>query len=304
LTDHGAASQDDLPSEQTGTMRIKRRCKVAMIINWPARSRAINWGEVGGMYEEGHNEIDTTDITTENINAVITQAQYRTMCAAANGAPPSGDNYTLHNDGLYGLRVPDQTALGLNAALYRTRLQQVCGDFLNSLINNIHLQNLIRDNTRDEHPEGWIIVMMNGCEPTDILADPAHGNNTVVEADYVPPVSSLGLHYGIAMINNPDRASDGDLVVHEMGHCRYLTHHETGMSPTGGTASDNPDDHDVNDHNCIMCYPWGIPSRNPPTTASGLTWNQGDATQPRFCGKCNLKIRGWDFRRPGMPAQS
>jgi hypothetical protein len=98
---------------------------------------------------------------------------------------------------------------------------------------------------------------------------------------------------------------DGFLFAHEMGHCRYLLHHQTDRDvhdPTspkfGVTQYDNPNDHDRNDHNCTMCYPDGIATR------PGLTWNKGDSTESRFCGKCLLKLRGWNVRDPALPASS
>ena len=245
------------------------------------------------MYEEGYNELDIDDLETKNIDEVITEAEFQTVCNATNGPAPVGDNYTLKNNGVYGLTLPNQTTLGLNAAQYRQRLEQICDQFINN-ITNVQLQQLINDNLRDSCPEGWIVMMVNMCEPVNVLADPANGNNTVVNANWVPTVVALGLEFGIAMIDNTFDDSDGFLIAHEMAHCRQLLHHETN----GSGNSDVAEDHDLNDHNCIMCYPHGIASR------PGLTWNDGDATQPRFCGKCNIKVRGWDIRQPGMPPQS
>lgn len=64
---------------------------------------------------------------------------------------------------------------------------------------------------------------------------------------------------------------------HEMGHCLYLRHHYTAGATSGAPAtwpaSDNPDDHDADDPGCAMSY---------------------YRTDWHLCGKCILKLRGWD----------
>lgn len=63
--------------------------------------------------------------------------------------------------------------------------------------------------------------------------------------------------------------------LHEIGHCLFLPHHWTGRDPATGAATALaavPNEHDYQDY-CIM----------------GYNRCHGD-----FCGRCNLKLRGWD----------
>jgi hypothetical protein len=64
--------------------------------------------------------------------------------------------------------------------------------------------------------------------------------------------------------------------LHEMGHCLYLRHHYTSPATgpiAGWPASDNPADHDKDDAACALSY-------------YQTAWH--------LCGKCALKLRGWD----------
>ena len=74
------------------------------------------------------------------------------------------------------------------------------------------------------------------------------------------------------------------VVGHEMGHNFYLRHSEnTGDKPPGH--------HDTSDHNCIMAYS---------STSSGHAHQAPGVFEPHLCGKCNLKLRGWDMDKlPG-----
>ena len=83
------------------------------------------------------------------------------------------------------------------------------------------------------------------------------------------------------------------LMAHEIGHNLYLSHWEV----PAGDFYRRPIDHDQNDHNCMMSYAWNITSR--PTLAAN-----GWLFFGRFCGKCNLKLRGWDLTPAELPAQS
>lgn len=77
--------------------------------------------------------------------------------------------------------------------------------------------------------------------------------------------------YGRGLYNNWPYQGDGFSrnTMHEMGHVLYKRHHNTSSS----NASGFPADHDRTDH-CVM----------------GYRYCEGE-----FCGKCHLKLRGWDI---------
>ena len=76
------------------------------------------------------------------------------------------------------------------------------------------------------------------------------------------------------------------VVGHEMGHSLYLLH-------ASNTTDKHPNDHDQSDNNCFMSY--STPSVAFPFQAQGVY-------EPHLCGKCNLKVRGWNIT--ALPANS
>ena len=104
---------------------------------------------------------------------------------------------------------------------------------------------------------------------------------------------SSALIAGVTLISNVMRKrQDRFLICHELGHLMYLSHHEVNIK-TG--LSSNWHSHDLADHNCTMSYAFGIKSR------PKLEWLVEDADEPRFCGKCILKLRGWRVAFAGLP---
>lgn len=112
---------------------------------------------------------------------------------------------------------------------------------------------------------------------------------TVIRAGYAHVVhmtnSGIGFENGVCYVFWPKADYDAKSYVvekyalHEMGHCLYLRHHYT--SPASGPiatwpASDNPKDHDKDDAACAMSY-------------FQTAWH--------LCGKCSLKLRGWDEQK-------
>jgi len=103
---------------------------------------------------------------------------------------------------------------------------------------------------------------------------------------------SQGFPNGGVMIN---KNSPGNhvyyIVCHEMGHCFLLNH---GINNSERIKDEAPgkfmyEEHDPLDQNCIMDYGHiGDKVKHPHRTA--------ETYQPHFCGKCNLKLRGWDVR--------
>lgn len=63
--------------------------------------------------------------------------------------------------------------------------------------------------------------------------------------------------------------------LHEMGHTIFMPHQWTDRAANGAVSGGVPAEHDYSDY-CIMSYQRG-------------TRNHFD-----FCGRCNLKLRGWD----------
>ena len=192
--------------------------------------------------------------------------------------------------GMYTADIPSQGTFE-SAKDYKAKIYKLTETFIkaNSYKFFIEAANWMRKRVGKTHGPGLILMHANFCRPVTVkkkfLGIPYSSEK------YVPGIICIGLPAGVSIISNPTGKDeqDGFLISHESGHCRYLSHHE--IKGTG--VSDQPKDHDLSDKNCTMCYPFGIQSRNPPATATKLTWNRGDATESSFCGKCILKLRGW-----------
>jgi hypothetical protein len=124
----------------------------------------------------------------------------------------------------------------------------------------------------------------------DIETDPKNGNTTVLPANrqYVTWGGSIGLPDSVVLADQKDPDKVYYVIAHEMGHNFYLLHWEN-------TGENNLKHHDRADHNCIMSY--STDSRRYPYQAQGVY-------TPHFCGKCNLKLRGWNILESAMPNQS
>jgi len=122
----------------------------------------------------------------------------------------------------------------------------------------------------------------------DVQQDPSNGQTNVVDAGYIPGALSTSLDDNVILVDQQDSDAVYYVVSHEAGHSYWLQHFENA----GGST---PAEHDTDDHNCTMSYS---------SSTSGFA-NQAPGTmRPHFCGKCNLKLRGWDVTAAGLPAKS
>ena len=108
--------------------------------------------------------------------------------------------------------------------------------------------------------------------------------NVPAHLNYVAWTFSIGLPDSVIYVDQKDPDKVYFVLAHEMGHNLFLMHWEN----TSGT----PMDHNQGDHNCIMSYS----SRTSP-----LPFHAQGVYTPHFCGKCNLKLRGWDVTHAGLP---
>jgi hypothetical protein len=85
------------------------------------------------------------------------------------------------------------------------------------------------------------------------------------------------------------------LFAHELGHALFLKHYKNTLGYVEL-------DHDESDDNCVMSYIYDPDS--PPMTGSQVAdrphYRPGQY-DPEFCGKCNLKLRGWNIRSGDLP---
>jgi hypothetical protein len=156
-----------------------------------------------------------------------------------------------------------------------------------------------------------------------ILADPNDGELRATDGAVVldslvhrpvqirgEDVKTEGIGYGgingVCWIDQGLRSKMYSLLAHELAHCMFLQH---GLN----APSTRRADHDERDDNCVMSYPnlltkatfdaqvakdhW-IPKS---AVMSAKPHYAHDVFTPHFCGKCNLKLRGWNLRSERMP---
>jgi LysM repeat protein len=267
----------------TGTFRIWRFNQIAMVVNWPARTNGEDWGLIHDEFLKAWLDVDTGHITYKTITDVITEAEYRAIVEA----------HTSHKQGIFkkirlkpnslvGVSLPSQ-GWGTDDATYKAALKTFTNDdYWDKIYDPLRAQ--LSKNIRKEHPAGFIVVNFMTHEPVDIMEKPPF-KRTVTFPNYITWTFSIGLPDSVIFADQKDPDKVYYVVSHEMGHNFWLQHWENA----GPVFAD----HDNNDHNCSMAYSGSLYPHQAP----------GSYT-PHFCGKCNLKLRGWDVNAGGIPASS
>jgi hypothetical protein len=115
-------------------------------------------------------------------------------------------------------------------------------------------------------------MMFPPNEPLQVQLPPS--SNITGASGWATAERACAIWYGSVWYNNWPYQGDGfsKNSMHEMGHTLYLRHHFTSAGGTHANASFR-EDHDNTDR-CLM----------------GYLFSEGE-----YCGKCHLKIRGWDI---------
>jgi len=198
---------------------------------------------------------------------------------------PLWQKFSLTKDCLYGRDVPKQE--DLKGPAYEAALNLLFYDDTNGFVYRISrpMARLVANKLRPKHPRGHLVVAFRPHRPVDILKDGADPSKGSHKTGFVARFVSMGLTDGIVTYDLGDGDRRGFVVTHEFGHHNFLYHHEA--------ASDtHPTHHDTTDHNCTMSY------------NNGVTAFPEGGYNPLFCGKCNLRLRGWKVTGAGIPASS
>ncbi|MFP2925516.1 hypothetical protein ACLESO_09910 [Pyxidicoccus sp. 3LG] len=313
----GGAGWDTILRARTGQMTLWRQHRIAAVVEWPQPAQAINWGDVSAEYARAYCELDYGHLTT------LTAAQMRARHFEGDPLAPTFEdtlrvvigatlrtdyqvgNVTWSNASLFDTNIDVPAQEGDEKA--RVYTQRVKADTRARLSMNF-LQSYAEAVATFVAERGgiivhgrWVPALRVTHRPTAPWKDP-HDENLELG------LMCIGLTRGVVVLSHamyPDYQSRF-IVAHEMGHSRFLNHHETGNAPQANAInphSDTPTHHDLRDHNCMMCYPFGIPSRNP-RLGRAVDWGTGSADRPVFCGKCILKLRGWKVTTAALPNAS
>ncbi|MFO0587366.1 MAG: LysM peptidoglycan-binding domain-containing protein [Polyangiaceae bacterium] len=284
---HNVKDEKSRIHAETGTFRVKRFNKVAVVIDWPARSNSYEWDKIAVEFGKAWFELDTSHIASKKMKDVITNAEY---VAVVKANTTHTANIKLEDDALVGVPLPAQVppapAPAMNSAAYEAALRTyVYDNFWQRIV--YPLRDVVGKNIRKEYPIGWVIVNFLTHKPVNIQKNPP-ADTSIDKASFVTWSSSYGLADSVIFADQKDPDKVYYVVGHEMGHNLWLHHFENA----GGTK---PAEHDTSDHNCIMSYS---------SSSSGFAHQAPGTFTPRFCGKCNLKLRGWDVDGGALPASS
>lgn len=284
---HGVTTKDKRVHVKSGRFQIWRRNQIAMVVHWPARTNAHQWAEISAEFEPAYNDVKAAPVS-KNISDVLSAAVYKDI-VAANTVHTDKTKISLLADSLVGVTLPTQG--NLNAADFKRKVKRYVHDDFNSRIRG-RLREELSKSIRADHPGGFIIVEFLVHRPINVETDPGNNNHAVTAANtgFVTWAGSIGMADSVIFADQKDPDKVYYVVAHEMGHNFWLEHWEN-IENNGG----NPADHDQADHNCTMSY----------SDDSGVHPHQGlGSYTPHFCGKCNLKLRGWDINHASMPADS
>ncbi len=291
----------------TGTIQNWRRAVLASYLPWPARPgpKQIQPGDWQRVQEELARacvwfDVDPNAIPTDTPSAILDPVKYKAWIEDALYFVGGNDKKTegkktgaaLATDFGISTTVADATPVVLvhgNSQPYIIKDVVTMGLFGGksaSAFPNAPRQELyvgskqfidmVIDSVRATKPRGFIVGDVDGF--------------VSVSARYptLPPQNlfCVGMRDLACFIDHNADYPRGFMLTHEMAHCLWLRHSERAGEPV-------LEDHDRDDHYCMMSYP--DPSNTAPAHLQQATFD------PHFCGKCNLKLRGWNVRANGVP---
>ncbi|AEI64845.1 hypothetical protein [Corallococcus macrosporus] len=272
---------------ETKPIVVWRRVEVFGVVGWPLRNHGALPAKCQARYAESFLQVDFSRTRYQAITAVLTHQDYVDWLAhiEVHATPVIGplravlDATTLHDACPIVLRNP-------NAALssgQKNNLYFFTNNMFSELVSapNVpsaggFLLDRIAQRMRTGHAPCGGIIMLEYKLSDDIKEALRTSDGGDV------PTTSNGNGALMGIIDQDVNANADFVFTHEVGHCFWLTHHEAASGVV-------PQHHDQFDHNCMMSYPdWD--GRRPQYP------HQAPATfDPHFCGKCNLKLRGWDI---------
>ncbi|MEM7155198.1 MAG: hypothetical protein AAF799_20285 [Myxococcota bacterium] len=300
----------------SGNIEIWRWAPVGVVLNWGSSKVIDNnlWDLVKPRFREAYTEIDTTNTLVQTPTQLLNPGDYTTWINGSVGVSNIQEVHTLATNA-FSPNVNDNSILSLNSPIPGTLGAPNGGWGAMSNLSRIQYQN---------NPAKRLAVLMRKAfdSPEDRQAGVVYGNErfismveTRARAQRPRGFVIMNLGFGNALQNAGIQASEielslldkvrsctGDrdmhvilwdhrpehfdyIVAHEMAHCLGLRHYENA-------GDQNPNDHDTADHNCVMSYSSNNPAHQRPAVYS-----------PMFCGKCNLKLRGWKVDQ-GLIARS
>jgi len=304
-----------------------RKMKMAAYLTWGTRNNAVTIAQIEqalASYKNAFIEFQAPN-AIHPVTKYLTEKEYKgTVIKTLKIKKKSEKNKVrLVATSLYYKDLRAQNAAE-SAAAYKQFVRNAVKPFINKIEEPIG--QVIVNNVKKYIREGAVIIDSHTHEPVNVKV------SATVNETYRCSHHAIGLCNGLVYLNimlNEDSDMDfAYLLAHEIGHTQILWHWENTSSGTMVDAADyekpdnfrsNTKQHDHDDDYCIMSYP--IDFYNFPDPPLNLKLNGDNINdkrdyinfikklrliphrrfkqlavncRPHFCGKCLLKLRGWD----------
>lgn len=247
---------------QTSEIQVWRALKVAVVVGWPARDLSGVWDAVRREYAAAYVDLDTSAVATRPITDFFDDTRYEAWLRA--GLENFYDPLFVDRDHPFDPHI--------SAAAMFTAVEEEPGLYFRMVTSEKVFDMLARHlgpRVRERYPQGMICVTHRVCDPRTN-----------------PPAVSIGLENGMCLLDHSTPGQGSHIVAHELGHCLWLNHgHHTIQNANQQPQISMLSEHDPSDHSCMMEYTNNDDVVHP--------HRHVDRYQPHFCGKCNLKLRGW-----------
>ncbi len=259
-------------SQETNPIEVWRCAKVAAVVGWPKKDLSACWPAVKEQYAKAYTDLDVSAIADLAMAAVMTPQVYTTWADTVIDPVAIGgvfkNTYSAHGMTSFQPDRDERDDPGMYFQFF------LADDKLDALWAAIHRT------VRVKQPSGLVFVTHRAIDPRE-FTEPV-------------PATSMSLSNGAVLLDHGTPGAPYHIVSHEMGHCFWLNHgRHTLQSLVNFPQSEMAKDHDPSDHNCIMDYTKEDDAAHPHRAAATY--------RPKFCGKCNLKLRGWDVVNVALP---
>lgn len=287
---------DGSPIGRSGTMTVWREIVLSEYLYIrdrklePAKLAQADWDRFRAIYRQAYGILK---LPADTNGKSISEADYQRIVAHAYGCAP--ESLVLDRDQFYPnlsptltadeaknhpLALPEQTKLSdaplryEDASAYYAKVNDKVSDFHAQFANAMGTE--------------WERTVRTGATIVDFRRNNAYFplrktdgtfyTNAQVRAWLEGKFLSTGQAKGVLLMDQRDPDAAHYVWAHELGHSLFLYHWKN-------TGENNTQDHDNDDDYCVMMYP-----------------GAGEAAKidPDFCGKCLLKLRGWNEK--ALPA--
>jgi hypothetical protein len=262
------------PRGATGPTTVWRRIDLAEYLYIkdrtlePTKSQ-VDWSRFQDIFLRGYVDLV---LPPNPAGRALTEDEYKTIVSRAYPKLKAKD-VILDREELYpqtNLPLPTQNA-GESAKDYLARVDDAVKDFHEKFakVAGVYI--------RQRNRTGGIIVDFRRNHKPIPVNDSA-GN--ALALDWDARFLSTGQSKGVLLMDQRDGDKAHYVFAHELGHSLLLYHWKN-------TGENNNQDHDNDDDYCLMMYPGD---------------EEAGKIDPEYCGKCVLKLRGWNEK--ALPANA